>query len=1267
MPCRHRTILSVVPLLALSLALSLSSLVHGQQLTPDQQAALLLASARKAYNEKNIPFAVDRFKEYLAKFGNQKDVPAARYGLALAYLELPEKNYQGAIEQLKPLASVKDFPEAALVAYYLGLSHRGLGVRETAQAAAKPNEAPTRLANARKHFEDALKDFTTAVTAFKSKLKPPPDNANQLPADHEWYARAVCDECEMLMRIGKTREARDAVVPVAITPLYVKSRYRGLGLYYHAFTNFLLKEFEAASKDLNQLTPFIDPIYGPHARYLLARTHHVANAHVDAARLYDAVLADYSKQKQVATLALQNPNQFKDDLDEKARLEAFVKTAPDYVARASFSLGVLLSEDGKFADALARFTAFPKDYPTSPLLLEAQLQQGFCQARLGQFAEVPKTLQPVADREPRLADQALYWIAKAHVSAANPANAQAYQQTLTQAIATLRQAADRAQQMSASDPEAKARKGEILLELADVQQLAKQFRDAANTCNQVLTEKLVPSRDDELLQRQIAALHLAGDFDGSDGLVQRFLKEQPKSPLTAPVLFRHAENAYFKAAAADKNPNLPNRSQELPKLYDEAAKRYLLLVDKYPEFPRMPLARLGLGMSLYHKGDLARTRAVLEEVPAAQRTGELALVSYILADCLIRQAPDNADAVDALKSAGGLLDGFLSANSTRPEAGDALLKLGLCQQRLAATKSQPAERSQLLATARAAYERLLQQFPKHDAAPQAIFERAKCMAQSGDQNGSVAELKRFLADPLKASPVAPMAVLHLATLLRTQNKSDEAAAALGVVRPIHEANLLKDPAKAEWVPLLQYHHAVALREAGKHAEARAIFQTLSTQFASRPEGPDASLRLGQSLLDEGIHKVESAQKRLAVPNVKLDEINAANNQMNEGLNSIRAAAQHLESQAEQMKNRKPEPEVRARMLYDAAWAHRWLAEPEIIAARKTVVEAQKKKWLDELTKKNPGIKAPAIVPEPLITPAMIPLQPSEQKTRHDYQTLIAAFPTMPIASEARFELAELMAERAELEPAIKLLKEALEKPPSPELADKIRIRLGVCLFARGDLKDALLELDRVADTKSPLAGHAHYRAGECLMQQGDWAKAATRFAVFRDQPPMQNIIGLSDKALLRLGHAYANAKQWEQSRQAHELLVSRFSNSAWRNDALYGAGWAAQNLGQYDAAVALYQKVVDATATEVAAKAQLQIGLCRMQQKQYAEATSALLIVPFTYDYPDHSAIALCEAGRAFAEMKQPEQARRLFERVLKDHPDSKWAEVARERLAAVR
>src|SRR5258708_5150577 len=156
---------------------------------------------------------------------------------------------------------------------------------------------------------------------------------------------------------------------------------------------------------------------------------------------------------------------------------------------------------------------------------------------------------------------------------------------------------------------------------------------------------------------------------------------------------------------------------------------------------------------------------------------------------------------------------------------------------------------------------------------------------------------------------------------------------------------------------------------------------------------------------------------------------------------------------------------------------------------------------------------------------------------------MAGFADLPLATVARFELSEMLAERAEFDPAIQILKDALDKEPPADLTDRIRLRLGTCLMAKKDAKAALVHFDSITDPKSSQIAQAHYRAGECLMEAGELAKAATRLAVFHDKGEFQNIAGVTDRALLRLGFALAKAEQWEPSRQAYEVLVQRFGNS----------------------------------------------------------------------------------------------------------------------------
>jgi TolA-binding protein len=245
-----------------------------------------------------------------------------------------------------------------------------------------------------------------------------------------------------------------------------------------------------------------------------------------------------------------------------------------------------------------------------------------------------------------------------------------------------------------------------------------------------------------------------------------------------------------------------------------------------------------------------------------------------------------------------------------------------------------------------------------------------------------------------------------------------------------------------------------------------------------------------------------------------------------------------------------------------------------------------------------------------------------------------------------------------------LLNEVLDKEPSPEMTEKIRLRLGSIQAAKGNLKAALQQFDAVASNpKSALVGWAQYRAGEALIQNQQYADAIKRLIIFRDQPAWNNVPGLTDRGLARLGLAYAHDKNWDQSRVAFERVVNQFPASPWQDEARYGIGWAFQQQKNLDAAANAYSVIVSRTATELAAKAQLQIGLCRMEQKRYLDAANAFLVIPSTYSYPELRAAALLEAGKAYLELKQVDQANRQFERVIREFPGTMWADAAKEKL----
>jgi TolA-binding protein len=1018
-------------------------------------------------------------------------------------------------------------------------------------------------------------------------------------------------------------------------------------LYYHGFASFLLEDYLAAGRSLSLLAPFTEPSCGSHARYLLARVHHREDERAEAAVHYEGVLAEYETARKNAAEALEKPEKL--NPEQKSKLEALAKEPPpEHVARAGFYIGLLHYEGGRFPDAQARFAEFAARNPRSPFVTDAQFYRGCCAVHLRLFPEAIQTFQAVAEKEPALAGPAFLWLGKAHAASADPDDEQGYQPALKQAIAALRQAVEKCP---------KDRRGAALLELADVYQMANQPDEAAAIYGHMLDERSMPRRDEELLQRRVTALHLAGRYDESEKWAVQFEKRYPKSLLLPEVLFRRAESAATRSGSS---------------AFDKAAPLYRLVAEKYPEFVHAQRARLGLARMHYRRGELDAAREILEKIPPPERSGDLAIVPYLLADCLIRLAPAKADDAlasgrlqEALGTASTLLGDFASTNPDSPLAADALLRLGLCQQRLAAVMAQAEERKKLFDAGRSSYERALVEYPLHELGPTAAFARARCIAMAGDANEAIKRLQSFASGALKKEPVAPVALLQLAELIGAQeNKAADAVRILTLCRQRHEAALIGDPARAAWAPLIEYRHGIALMDAGQSGEARTVFDHLRRLERGRVEAVEAGLCWGEALRDGGYQRIERANQVLATPNLPPAEAERAKKDVETGQRMVRDAALYFQAQADEWKGNDRRGDIRARLLYEAIWMQRTAANDEQAAARDKIREERRARREREIAEQTPEGQQPPAVAPPDLLPADVPVQPAERKAISLYQALIGEFPDLPLANAARLELGEMHAERGDHESAIKLFADALDKEPQAELSDKLRLRLASCHAARGDFKSALAQLDVVARApENPLAGQAHLRAGECLIRQENLEGATQRLALFRDQEAFQNAGGVSDGALVRLGQVLARLKKWEQSRNAHAQVLSRFPDSPWVTEARLGLGWSWQSQKDYAKALEVYAQVPLDQPTETAARARVLMGVCKVALGQYAEAVDALLAVPANHDAPESCAFALVEAAHAASRLNQPGEAEKLLRRVVHAYPKSPWAEVAQQRL----
>jgi TolA-binding protein len=1249
--------------LGLAWSFGVAAFARGAQGQEDAEADKLLKSAQEALLQKNYPLATTRFREVLIRYAKTPSITPARFWLAVCLIDGHDKNYKEAVDLLDAVAEgAKDVDLPKLV-YYRATGNRGLGYHALVLAATNPKDV-------QKHQQESVDRLTKAAVQFQSaralfekraakKGKWSPD-AKELPADIEEAARCTCETAEVLLRLGSYKDAAQTSKIFMPGGDYRGSQHRDLGRYYHGFAAFMLKDSPVAEKTLSMLAPFTDPRFGTHARYLLARLYHLNEERPEAVFHYDGLLNDYVREKKRAQDLLKKPDVLAKDPLLKIRVDNLVRDPPpDHVIRAFFYSGVLLQESGRFAEAKDRFLVFVKAPPDYPVAFEALIRLGICQVQLKEGQAAMKTLQPLVDRDKALSDQVLLWMARAAVLVLpNPNQKALYDRAVARVVELYQQAESRLALLGEGDPAAKHRRGELLLEFADVLMQLSQPALAVKVCGEINQKNLLPTRQEEVAQRLATALHLAGDYDGSDAECERFLKNYPQSNLAPAIQFRYSENSYFRTLAAEKDPKLADKVQALRAV---TIQRYQRLIDNHPYFPRAQNARFVIGQLLYNQGEFAKAQAIFEVIPPNDRTGDLAVVSYLLADCLLRQAPAGVpeDALAAgklevlLKSSIELLDAFVSAQPTGPQTPVALMRMGQTMQRLATLQAQPAERNKLYTAARAVFERILQpQFAKHPLQPQALLERARCrVGYSGDINKSSTELRQFLVDPLRQTPVAPLAVVQLTTWMRGQNRHAEAATIIATFTTDYAKRKGAEP---QMLGLLAYHRGLALQGAGQLVPAREAFQDALKLVPDQPEGYEAAWRSALCRKDQSTPLLQQAKNLLESANPKDQQ--KGQQLLNEALEMRREAVLHLDKHVDRLKDKQPLPDAVGRMLFEAAWFYRDLADHEVQAARAKVIEAWQKKL---------GAKATKVVPLE-VSLTQLPMQPSETKARARYLTLIELLPELPLTQDARLELAEYLALRNEHDEAIKLLNEALDREPLPELTEKVRFLLGICHAAKGNTKAALTQFDVVGQVpKSHLAAQAKYRAGEVLMQNKQYAEAIKRLSIFRDVPQFQELFGLSDRAVLRIGHAYIHLQQWEAARQAFDYLAKRYPGSKWSHDARFGLGWAHEQLKQFEPAASAYsQAAANAGFAEVGAKAQVRLGLCRVRQERYKDAADAFLVVPGKYGYDEWNTVALLEAADAYVLLSQTDQARAVLQRLIKEYPETSAAKTAKERLS---
>ena len=458
---------------------------------------------------------------------------------------------------------------------------------------------------------------------------------------------------------------------------------------------------------------------------------------------------------------------------------------------------------------------------------------------------------------------------------------------------------------------------------------------------------------------------------------------------------------------------------------------------------------------------------------------------------------------------------YLSFGLDQPGADDALLKLGLAQQR-------QGDRDGALET----FGSLIDQRDDSPHRLHGLFETGQVLVEL-DRHDEARTVFEQVLEQGPESPFAGHAMNHLGALALRDGDFSEAALFFGSAA----SKLGSGDAAAEAL----FQQGRALMAARSYDRARSVLSTLLGSYPSHERTAQASALHAVALSRQDVQDEAGHQSALAAIE--------------------RVEARHLGSL---------EPALRASLWYEKAWCLRELGRYDDAAHTYRRVLDQE--------------------------------QSGDQRVGD-------------VCDHATLELAELEADAGRYQEAAELLRRLERRTGGtagePVLHRQVEYRLGLCEFHLGRHVQAatMLESWLGDEPDAELVPSARLLCAESLINQGRYGRAIEHLdRLVTDHPGDES----QGPGLLRLGTRHGELQNWPSSEEAFATYLQRFEGSELWFQAQFGIGWARENQGRYDDAIAAYHLVTARHQGPTAARAQFQVGECLFAQKKYDETSPAV-------------------------------------------------------------
>lgn len=610
------------------------------------------------------------------------------------------------------------------------------------------------------------------------------------------------------------------------------------------------------------------------------------------------------------------------------------------------------------------------------------------------------------------------------------------------------------------------------------------------------------------------------------------------------------------------------------KAFELAIEEWRRLLKDYPTDPMASSAAHYLGVA-YLQLETPDYESAIDAFATALKDPNLEMRNEALLNlgwCLFTKArqaqPDSPEQKKGLQEAESKLKEFLKENPRGEFTDQAQFYLGEIAYTWGDTKQAVRYYGKVIDSP---------EYSKSPLLPDAVYAAAVAYEERKDIRQAEKLYRRFLKDH-KDHRFVPEVGVRLADLLLAKNKIDEATQIL--------SGLPTSTSIADFV-LLRLGYA--LSQAGRGEEAAKKYEELLAKYPNSEHARSAAVSLGQTLFNQG--RYDEATQRFQTALKGQDETSAdAAHWMAVGLMRQNKTDQAMKILRDAMQWAKGPTKVVLQMDF----ADGLYASPDKLEEARVAYE--------QLAEQNPDHP---LASRAAYNAAFAALQTRKFPAARKWsEWFLQRFPQDPLRSDVAYIAAETLLLQGEYEAsteAYRKLRQADPKNPSRSLWT---LRLAMSQYLSNDyeqvvslLSGAMKEFEQDDRQKA----EALFILGSSFLYQEDLA-SSVKF--LRQSVSTSDSWSSADEVLLMLADAYQRNKDVAAAKETLELLLKKYPNSRFKNQAEFKLGQLSAASGQFDKAVQIYRRVAAAggDGDNYRNFAQYGIAWSLMQQEKYEQA-----------------------------------------------------------------